>query len=93
MEASVWGNIAAMRALLEHKPPAAVNAQRGDGATALALAAMAGVELPVSLLLAHGADPSHRFQGRTPLQHAKARQRKGAASETVVAILRKGGEE
>ena len=57
--------------------------QEEHGFTPLILAAREGKLDVLILLLERGADPSHRFQGRTPLQHALARERKGAARAAV----------
>lgn len=77
MEATSWArdshpHIAAMKALLgdDGSPSADVNAQRGDGATALCLAAWHGNIPAVQVLLDHRADPSIRYRGETALQLA-----------------------
>ena len=81
MEATTWSqsshpHLAAMHALLtqtdeDDSPRVEVDAQRGDGATALCLAAWVGNEPATRMLLEHGADPSHKYMGKTALHFAK----------------------
>jgi ankyrin repeat protein len=94
MEATVWStnshpHIAAMKALLgdDGHPSTDINAKRGDGATALCLAAWVGNEPACRVLLEHKADPSIKYMGKTALQLA----RKGK-HEALTAMLRDAGE-
>ena len=84
MEATSWAkdshpHIAAMQSLLSDD--ADVNAQRGDGATALCLAAWHGNTPAVQVLLDHRADPSIKFRGKTALQLARQAKRTAATRE------------
>ena len=71
LEATAWNNVPAMKILLSHDPPAAVDATRGDGATPLCIAAWVGHAAAVRLLLEHKASLTHRFDGQSPLKLAK----------------------
>lgn len=88
MEATIWAkdshpHIAAMKSLLgdDGNQSADVNAQRGDGATALCLAAWHGNTPAVQVLLDHHADPSIKFRGETALQLARKTIRAAATRE------------
>lgn len=88
MEATIWAkgshpHIAAMKSLLgdDGNESADVNARRGDGATALCLAAWHGNIPAVQVLLDHKADPTIKFLGRTALQLARKAKRAATTRE------------
>jgi hypothetical protein len=71
LEAAAWNNVPAMKMLLSRKPPAAIDAARGDGATPLCIAAWVGHDVAVRLLLEHSASLEVKLDGNSPLQLAK----------------------
>ena len=91
-EATVKGDMEALRLLLEdggqQRAAADLNSRGHGGWTALGLAARSGNLAAAKALLAHGADPALvAFQGKTPLDIARANNR-GAMAE----LLSGGGE-